>query len=115
MTQIDRASVHEGPVLFTSAIGTTPKFEMGSFSDALLIFPTAYTATSISVYAYHGDDPAAFTTGSGDDDWKLITTLVPVDNETVKLPDKCFAASHVAFVTNSATSDTEQMWIDWKG
>ena len=100
---------------FTSVEGSTPIFNFGSFADVSLIFPATYAATSISIRAYHGEDPNDSIAAGGDNAWKEVTTITPSADAVIKLPDVCFPISYLKFVTNNAGSDAQIVWMECKG
>jgi hypothetical protein len=117
-TAIDRASTRTA-CLFSSTEANSEVIEFGSFADMALIFPATYTATSISIRAWHGAWRTAKAStedaGQGDDAWKEITTIVPSADAVVKLPDECFPHDLLKFVTNNAGSNAQIVWMVCKG
>jgi hypothetical protein len=109
--------------LLNNDVADTPLINYGSFVDAVLIFPNTYTATSIQVYAYHGDLTEVdadlsgdVEAGLGDDEWQAYdsVTITPVVGAAVRMPVACYPLNYMKLVTNNAASDTQVVWIEFK-
>ena len=101
MAKISREQDILAEITLTNSLSTTQAIAYGAYSGSVLIVPSGYTSTTVTVYtaADEADTFLALKDSSG----TAITFTVSASSAIV-IPNACFACRWLKFVTNANDS-----------